>query len=31
MGRNLATGGPIMIAASEKIGFRPAKELLEAV
>jgi DNA-binding protein HU-beta len=31
MGRNPATGESIEIAASKKIGFRPAKELKEAV
>jgi DNA-binding protein HU-beta len=31
MGRNPATGEAIEIAASKKIGFRPAKELKEAV
>jgi DNA-binding protein HU-beta len=31
MGRNPATGESIQIAASEKIAFRPAKELKEAV
>jgi DNA-binding protein HU-beta len=31
MGRNPATGESIKIAASEKIAFRPAKELKEAV
>lgn len=30
-GRNPATGEPIEIAASKKIGFRPAKELKDAV
>jgi DNA-binding protein HU-beta len=31
MGRNPATGEPIQIKASKKIGFRPAKELKEAI
>ena len=31
MGRNPATGEPIQIKASEKVAFRPAKELKEAV
>ena len=31
IGRNPATGASIKIAASKKIGFRPAKELKEAV
>jgi DNA-binding protein HU-beta len=31
MGRNPATGASIKIAASKKIGFRPAKELKESV
>jgi len=31
MGRNPATGETIQIKASKKIGFRPAKELKEAV
>jgi DNA-binding protein HU-beta len=31
MGRNPATGEPIQIKASKKVGFRPAKELKEAV
>ena len=31
MGRNPATGEAIQIQASKKIGFRPAKELKEAV
>lgn len=31
MGRNPATGQPIEIAASRKVGFRPAKELKAAV
>jgi DNA-binding protein HU-beta len=31
MGRNPATGEAIQIKASKKIGFRPAKELKEAV
>jgi DNA-binding protein HU-beta len=31
MGRNPATGEPIQIKASRKIGFRPAKELKDAV
>jgi DNA-binding protein HU-beta len=31
MGRNPATGEAIKMAASKKIGFRPAKELKEAV
>jgi DNA-binding protein HU-beta len=31
MGRNPATGEAIKIKASKKIGFRPAKELKEAV
>lgn len=31
MGRNPATGEAMKIAASKKIGFRPAKELKEAV
>lgn len=31
MGRNPATGESIQIPASKKIGFRPAKELKEAV
>jgi DNA-binding protein HU-beta len=29
-GRNPATGEPIQIKASKKVGFRPAKELKEA-
>src|ERR1700730_2703374 len=31
MGRNPATGDPIKIKASKKVGFRAAKELKEAV
>src|SRR3954470_8343356 len=31
MGRNPATGEPIQIKASKKIGFRPAKELKDAI
>jgi DNA-binding protein HU-beta len=31
MGRNPATGEPIQIKASKKVGFRPAKELKEAI
>ena len=31
MGRNPATGEAIQIKASEKVGFRPAKELKEAI
>ena len=31
MGRNPATGAPIQIKASRKIGFRPAKELKDAI
>ena len=31
MGRNPATGESIQIKASKKIGFRPAKELKEAI
>jgi DNA-binding protein HU-beta len=31
MGRNPATGEPIKIKASKKVGFRPAKELKEAI
>ena len=31
MGRNPATGEPIKIKASKKVGFRPAKELKESI
>jgi DNA-binding protein HU-beta len=31
MGRNPATGEAIQIKASKKVGFRPAKELKEAI
>ncbi len=31
MGRNPATGEPIQIKASRKVGFRPAKELKDAI
>ena len=31
MGRNPATGASIQIKASKKVGFRPAKELKEAI
>jgi DNA-binding protein HU-beta len=31
MGRNLATGAAVQIAASKKVAFRVAKELKEAV